>query len=284
MQRRIAEPAADREAFEPLEARRVGRVREAWPRVFDGGRTVSRTSADRAAAAAGKRVLLVEDEVGVSDVIVLALRRAGLHVSACRDIRQARVALEWGPFDAAVVDVALPDGNGLDLVADISAGLPVIVISGEYVTAADRVLGLDEGADDYLVKPFSAQELVARVKAVLRRGDRAAHGNEHLRYGGLEVNLATREVRIEDRLAHFTRKEFDLLAALAARPGRTCSYGELVRWVWAEEPGRVSPRNVTEHVRRVRAKLGDSAHRPRWIVTLPGVGYRFDGDRVSSDG
>ena len=228
----------------------------------------------------GLKVLVVEDDPGVSDVVAAALRRAGFLVIVCREIRQANVALERGSFDAAVVDLVLPDGNGLDLIAELGARMPMIAISGELVTDADRVLGLHEGADDYLVKPFSMTELVARVQAVIRRQARATTTTGRLRFGDLEVNLTKREVWMEDRLVRFTRKEFDLLGALARRPGRACSYEEIVRWVWGTDPSLVNPRSVTEHVRRIRRKLGDTAYEARWIATVPGVGYRFEGDRV----
>lgn len=229
---------------------------------------------------ARRRVLLVEDEPAVSTVISRALDDQGFDVTPCRTLREARAAVARHAIDLALIDLTLPDGDGLELIVELGPSFPAIAVTGQRVSDGDRILGLDVGADDYIVKPFSPGELVARVRAVLRRAD-GAHPGPHsltppLVFGELEIDLVAHEVRILGMRVPLTRMEFDVLVALATRPRRACSRDELMEWVWGIPPNTVNTATVTEHIRRLRAKLGDPVDDPVHIVTISGFGYRFD--------
>jgi len=150
----------------------------------------------------------------------------------------------------------------------------VIILSGRG-EEADRILGLKLGADDYLAKPFSPRELVARVESVLRRS-RPEPVKEHYEYSGLMVDTATREVHVNGAMIDLTTKEFDLLAHFAAQPRRVFSREDLLRAVWESSSAWQHKATVTEHVRRLRLKVESDPENPRWIKTVRGVGYRFD--------
>lgn len=206
---------------------------------------LSRTRGNGAGGGSKPRVLLVEDEIAVSDLVCRALDRSGFDVSPCQALAEARAVLQGGLFDVAVIDLVLPDGDGLDLVAEVSSTMPTIALTGLRGAEHDRILGFEAGADDYVLKPFSMRELTARVRAVLRRQVRAGAESEQLRYDDLEIDLVSREVRVDGVVIPFTRKEFDLLVALASRPRRACSRDELLDWVWRSPPGTIGPATVT---------------------------------------
>jgi two-component system catabolic regulation response regulator CreB len=222
-------------------------------------------------------VLVVEDEPGVADAVAWALRRDGLAVTVCATLAAARAA--GTAFDLAVLDLGLPDGSGLDLLRAWRGGasccqLPVIVLSARD-GEVDRVLGLELGADDYLVKPFSPRELAARVRAVLRR---ARPVPAPAPADGLVIDGEARRASWRGRALDLTRYEFRLLACLAERPGRVFSRAELLDLVW-EDPGARFDRTVDTHIKTLRAKLRaiDPARDP--LATLRGEGYAWrDGD------
>jgi DNA-binding response OmpR family regulator len=215
------------------------------------------------------RVLVVEDDDAIAAPLVRGLTRDGFTVE--------RVATGAGALDAAtpdvvLLDLGLPDLDGFEVCRRLRerSDVPIIVVSarGEEV---DRVVGLELGADDYLVKPFGFRELVARIRAVTRRtGGRRELPGEPLTVGALEVDLRTRRVRVDDREVALTPKEFDLLALLAADPGAVRTRDEILETVW--DPHWYGPTKTLDvHVASLRRKLG----RPELIETIRGVGFRL---------
>ncbi|HEX2772320.1 MAG TPA: response regulator transcription factor [Micromonosporaceae bacterium] len=225
----------------------------------------------------GQRVLVVDDDPTVSDVVRRYLERAGLAVSLAADGARALEAYDAESPDLVVLDLMLPGIDGLEVCRRLRArdgDVPVVMLTalGEE---ADRVVGLEVGADDYVTKPFSPRELVLRVQSVLRRSARPVpDGGEVLTDGGLTVDLARRTARLDDRDLALTVREFDLLAFLMRHPGRAFQRPHLLAAVWGWTFGDHS--TVTVHVRRLREKVeADPAH-PRRIVTIWGVGYRYE--------
>ncbi len=199
-----------------------------------------------------------------------------------RDAAGAIAEVEKGSVDLVVLDISLGEDDGRLVLAKIRemGDLPVIFISGKS-DIADRVLGLRLGADDYLAKPFSPVELVARVESVLRRsGGRSSASTSQDGADdsskGLRVDEPTREVRVDGRHVALTAKEFDLLAFLVRSPRQVFSRGQLLEHVWASRPEWQDEATVTEHVRRVRHKVEHDPEHPRWITTVRGVGYRYE--------
>jgi two-component system response regulator ResD len=220
-------------------------------------------------------VLVVDDEPIVRDVVVRYLEREGFRTLEAGDGGGARALLERQSPDIVVLDVMLPGIDGLELcrwIRDRSA-MPVILLTARG-EEADRIVGLELGADDYVTKPFSPRELVARVRAVLRRTEPTAGPRQQLSFDGLELNGETREVRREGRELRLTAKEFDLLWFLASHPRRVFSRDQLMRSVWGYEAA-LDTGTVTVHVRRLREKVEADASRPRFLETVWGVGYRF---------
>ena len=178
--------------------------------------------------------------------------------------------------DLVVLDVMLPGASGLDLLrARTIDAVPVILLTAR-VDEADRVIGLELGADDYVTKPFSPRELAARVRSVLRRAQATPPPVEAIRHDGLEVDLRSRTVMVGGRNVSLTAKEFDLLAFVAQAPRQVFSRAQLLHHVWDSSPDYQDPATVTVHVRRLRNKIEDNPDAPRWITTVWGVGYRFE--------
>lgn len=224
-----------------------------------------------------RRVLVVDDEPRVREVVVEYLKREGFEVREAADAQVARRLLVDFRPDLVILDIMFPGASGLDLLSEIrSRGDEVAVI---LLTAradeGDRVVGLELGADDYVVKPFSPRELVARVRSVLRRVQPPAPGSE-ITHGSLRIDPAAREVTLDGVAIDFTAKEFDLLAFLAASPRQVFSRAELLDQVWDSSPEWQDPATVTVHVRRIRQKLERDPQEPRWVTTVWGVGYRFE--------
>ena len=225
------------------------------------------------------RVLVVEDDPTISEVVVRYLEREGLDVEAVADGRDAldAAAAHWP--DLVVLDLMLPGMDGLEVCRRLRARAPVPVI---MLTARgdeeDRVLGLELGADDYVVKPFSPRELTARVRAVLRRavasGVPDGLGVEILEAGDLRIDLPAREVTSAGALLSLTAREFDLLVHLARSPRRAFTREELLERVWGYSFGDTA--TVTVHVRRLREKIEVTPSEPQHLVTVWGVGYRWD--------
>ena len=221
------------------------------------------------------RILVVDDEAIVVDVVRRYLDREGFQVESAADGATALDKLAtWRP-DLVVLDLMLPEVDGMEFFRRSGGSVPVIMLTAKG-DEADRVLGLELGADDYVTKPFRPRELVARVKSVLRRVHQPADTTPPaaLGYPGLRIDPASRTVEVGTAEVSFTAKEFDLLAFLARRPGRVFTRDQLFENVWADVPLGESA-TVTVHVRRVREKIEDDPSQPRWIQTVWGVGYKF---------
>ncbi len=223
-----------------------------------------------------KRVLVVDDEPRVREVVATYLQRDGYEVEVAVDGEDARRSLaDFGP-DLVVLDVMLPAGSGLEILREIrrNGELPVILLTAR-AEEADRVAGLELGADDYVVKPFSPRELTARVRSVLRRATPRSFP-ERLVFVGLTIDMPSREVSADGIEVELTAREFDLLAFLASSPRQVFSRGQLLKQVWASSTDWQDPATVTVHVRRLRQKIEADPQNPRWITTVWGVGYRFE--------
>ena len=220
-------------------------------------------------------VLVVDDEPIVRDVVVRYLQRDGFETLVAGDGDTARTLIEQTPPELVVLDVMLPGTDGLALCKWIRArgDLPVIMLTARG-DEADRIVGLELGADDYVTKPFSPRELAVRVQTVLRRATPAATTAEPLAFDGLSIDPATREVELDGSLLRLTAKEFDLLFFLASNPRRVFSRDQLMGRVWGYEAA-VDTGTVTVHVRRLRSKIERDPSAPQRLETVWGVGYRF---------
>jgi DNA-binding response OmpR family regulator len=224
------------------------------------------------------RVLVVEDDQTMADVLTAYLRKAGYQVESVGDGMQALVSWQRTSPDVVILDIMLPGLSGLEVLrrrrhdGDAAA---VIMLSARG-EEEDRLVGLETGADDYVVKPFSPREVVLRVEALLRRTERLAGSqllNQVIRTGPVQVDLARHTASIGDRALTLTTREFDLLAFLAAHPGQTYSKEELLRRVWGWDFGDTS--TVTVHVRRLREKLELDPSNPQLVLTVGRAGYRL---------
>jgi DNA-binding response OmpR family regulator len=220
-------------------------------------------------------VLVVDDEPIVREVVVRYLAREGHRTLEARDGDEARATIERSEPDLVVLDVMLPGTDGLELCRWIrsSSELPVIMLTARG-EEADRIVGLELGADDYVTKPFSPRELAARVRGVLRRAAHAGPSREMLAFGEIELERATREVRRAGEDVRLTAKEFDLLWFLADHPRHVFSRDQLMASVWGYTAA-LDTGTVTVHVRRLREKLETDPSEPRHLQTVWGVGYRL---------
>lgn len=209
------------------------------------------------------------------DAAAAALGHAGMTVETVTDAAALEAALASPTVDLVVIDLDLPAGGGADALRIAGAGgrRPVIVIADSR-PQGDRAITADDGADDYVVRPFSSRELVARTRAVLRRVP--ATSLSPLEFGELSINPGLRQVTVNGRDVTLTRREFDLLYFLASTPRRVRSHQELLRYVWGVAGGSDDARTITEHVRRLRQKVEPDPQHPRWVVTEWGVGYKFE--------
>ena len=228
-----------------------------------------------------RRILLVDDEPRVREVVAAYLLRDGYRVQTAADGESAlRQLTEFRP-DLVVLDLMLPQVSGFDVLREIRriGDLPVILLTAR-AEEVDRVSGLELGADDYVVKPFSPRELVARVRSVMRRSTpRTSNSHvslEGLSFDGLEIDPARRVVSVEGAAVDLTAKEFDLLSFLAARSPQVFSRGHLLEQVWGSSSEWQDPATITVHIRRIRQKIESDPQNPRWVKTVWGVGYRFE--------
>ncbi len=233
-----------------------------------------------------QRVLLIDDDAALARLVSEYLAGAGFALESCADgtagLAQLRRAAAAGrPFDLLVLDLMLPDVDGLELCrrlradADAAlAALPIVMLTARG-DEADRIVGLELGADDYLGKPFHPRELLARLRAVLRRGARgAAGGAAPLRFGRLEIDRAARVARIDGTERSLTSHQFDLLVALAESAGRVLSREALMNRLRGREL-EAFDRSIDVHISRIRAAIEDDPVHPRRILTVRGVGYVF---------
>jgi len=223
------------------------------------------------------RVLIVEDEPDIRDLLAFHLEREGYQVGKSRTGADALRQIAASPPDLVLLDLMLPEIDGLEVCRRLrgdprTASLPIVMLTakGEEI---DRVLGLELGADDYIAKPFSPKEVIARVRAVLRRS-RAPAGAAPVVSGALVIDLGRHTVEVGGARVELTPKEFDLLRALAEARGRVLSREFLLDRVWGyAAAGEIESRTVDVHVRRLRVKLGEEGRR---IATVKGVGYRLE--------
>lgn len=225
------------------------------------------------AAGEAVRVLVVEDSPPVALLIRRALEAEGLVVDHVGDLAGARERLADTSPDVMVLDIELPDGSGLQLLREHGVPVPVVILSSRE-DEVDRVVGLELGAEDYVVKPFFPRELATRVRRAATRVQPAATST--LEVGDLVVDLASREVTVGGVQVDLPSREFDLLAHLAASPRQTFTKEDLLRAVWRSSPEWQTLATVTEHVRRVRLKIEEDPGNPRRIVTVSRAGYRLD--------
>ncbi|MCP4303442.1 MAG: response regulator transcription factor [bacterium] len=225
-----------------------------------------------------EQILVVDDEPMVREVVVAYLEREGFRVDEVSTGSAALKHIEESPPDLVVLDVMLPEVDGFSVLTELrrSGDIPVILLTAR-TEETDRILGLELGADDYVVKPFSPRELVARVRSVLRRtAPAAAKPPRVLEFDGLVIDEQAREISLADAAIEMTPKEFDLLAFLARSPRQVFSRSQLLEQVWDSSADWQDPSTVTVHVRRLRRKLEIDPENPRWITTVWGVGYRFE--------
>lgn len=234
-----------------------------------------------------RRVLVVEDEKSIREVVVAYLEKEGFWVTSAGDGIKAIDAFDRSRFDLVVLDLMLPGASGEEVCRTIreSSDVPIIMLTAKG-DEADRIAGLGLGADDYLVKPFSPRELVARVRALLRRANVGEEPQrDRLEYGALVVDTAGHRAYLNDEELDLTASEFKLLVTLGRYPGRVYSRMELVEKVLGYDFEGYE-RTIDSHVKNLRAKLGDDPRSPRFIFTVHGVGYRFEapgeGDEAQS--
>ena len=220
------------------------------------------------------RVLVVEDEEAIAEPLADRLQREGLDATVVPTVERAREAIEADPPDVILLDLMLPDGDGRDLCREIrkTSDVPIIILTarGEEV---DRIVGLELGADDYVVKPFSGGELVARIHAVLRRG-RSTARRGLIEVADIQMDPAARTVTRGGEPIELSAKEFDLLHILMANAGEVCTRERIMDEVW--DPHWFGPTKTLDvHISWLRKKLEDDAGEPRYITTVRGVGFRF---------
>jgi len=226
------------------------------------------------------RILLVEDERSIAEPFARMLGREGFVATVAATAAGALEAFDRDPPDLVLLDLNLPDGDGRDVARELRSRsrVPIIMLTARG-TETDRVVGLEIGADDYVVKPFSAAEVVARIRAVLRRtAESAPNGDtapaEPIEIRELRIDPAARRVVLAGQEVELSRKEYDLLLALAARAGTVVTREDLMSEVW-DENWFGSTKTLDVHIGWLRRKLGDDAAEPRWIETVRGVGFRF---------
>lgn len=225
-----------------------------------------------------KTILVVEDEPSIAEVVTLYLRRAGYQVQCAADGHLAQEMLEKRIPDLVLLDLMLPglDGYALTRWLRDRSDVPIIMLTARR-EELDRISGLEMGADDYVVKPFSPQELVSRVRAVLRRGggDKAGENERPLTFDDFSIDPLSRSVQVRGQPTDLTVKEFDMLYLLARHPRQVFSRDHLLERVWGVSE-YIDPGTVTVHVRRLREKIEHDPSNPRHLLTVWGVGYKFE--------
>lgn len=222
-------------------------------------------------------VLLLDDDDRLTAMLCEYLGRRGVTSETAGSVQAGLDRLAGSPPDALVLDVMLPDGDGFEVLRALRAGLapslPVVMLTARG-DATDRIVGLEMGADDYLAKPFDPRELLARLRAVLRRTTPPAPERDLLRFGRLEIDRGRREVRLDAEARELTSHQFDLLVALAERAGRVLSREQMLDFARGDRLGPFD-RSIDVHISRIRAAIEDDPKRPVRIKTVRGVGYVF---------
>ena len=229
-----------------------------------------------------KRLLIIEDDQELIDLLTMHLQSEGFQVTAAADGEAGLHAFHDGNYALVILDWMLPSMSGLDVLREIrsqDSRTPVLMLTARS-EEADKVLGLELGCDDYMTKPFSVRELAARIKVLRRRIERAeelariAAGDQILDLGPLKIDHGKRKVEVRGEPIQLTVKEYDLLHTLAARPGRTFSRRQLLDLVW-DQNSDIYEHTVNSHINRLRNKIEENPNRPRLILTVWGIGYRF---------
>ena len=229
-------------------------------------------------ATVSSHLLLIDDDLRLTDMVGGYLRQNGFEVSTAPSLASGRDLLRQASFDALLLDLMLPDGDGLDFTRELRAEprtrrLPLLMLTarGEPM---DRIVGLELGADDYLPKPFEPRELLARVKALLRRAAPDATEDEVLRFGRLEVDLGARQARLVGQVCDLTSHQFELLTVLARSPGRVLSRDQIMDALKGH-PLEAFDRSIDVHISRIRALIEDDPKAPKRVLTVRGAGYVF---------
>ena len=230
-----------------------------------------------------QHILIIEDEVELAELVALHLRDWGAQVTTVHTGGEGLRLASTGNFELVILDWMLPDSDGLDMLRQLRQkrpALPIVMLTAR-TAEIDRILGLEVGADDYLTKPFSPRELVARIKALLRRVDALANQQSgstpsRLLVGDLALDTARREAHLGERALDLTAKEFDLLVQFARHPGRVYTRAELLDLVWGYGHAGYE-HTVNSHINRLRAKLENDPGRPQRLLTVWGVGYKLAG-------
>jgi two-component system alkaline phosphatase synthesis response regulator PhoP len=232
-------------------------------------------------ANSGQKILLIEDEPDIRKLVQYNLAQEHFRVMEAEDGEQALKILQRDKPHLVILDLMLPGLSGLELCKILrgrpeTSQLPILILTAK-AEEADRIVGLEMGADDYLPKPFSPREMVARVRAILRRSEPASTAGTPAVYekGLLKIDFNTYEVYVRGKLIKLTLKEFELLRFLVQNPNRVLSRDQLLDRVWGGETF-VTPRTVDVHIRRLRKAIEKDDSKPKWILTLRGVGYKFD--------
>jgi two-component system phosphate regulon response regulator PhoB len=223
-----------------------------------------------------QKILIIEDEPDIRKTLEYNISREGYEVISASSLSEGREKLESASFSLLLLDLMLPDGSGLDLCRELKqdkslSSMPVIILTAKD-DEVDKVVGFELGADDYVTKPFSVRELILRVKAVLKRGERKSDNMEVQRqFGELKIDVDSHEVFVNDEQVNLTALEFKLLRQLVDRRGRVQSRDQLLSDVWGYSSD-VTTRTVDTHIKRLREKLGDMG---KYVQTIRGVGYKF---------
>lgn len=226
----------------------------------------------------GASLLLIDDDARLTAMVGEYLRAAGFDVTVAASLSEGRGRLQSGDYGLLLLDLMLPDGDGLELCRELrgearTRRLPLLMLTarGEPM---DRIVGLELGADDYLAKPFEPRELLARVKALLRRAEPAESERDQLRFGRLEIDLAARVARLDGKSCDLTGHQFDLLVVLAQSPGRVLSRDQIMDALKGH-PLDAFDRSIDVHISRIRAVIEDDPRNPRRVLTIRGAGYVF---------
>ena len=228
-----------------------------------------------------RNILLIEDNPDISDLVSLHLRDYGHTVEVVMDGDLGYRRAMSGEFQLIILDLMLPGMNGLEICSKLRAGssfVPILMLTAKS-SEMDRVIGLESGADDYLIKPFSIHELLARVKAIFRRveflSSKTSSQDQHIVYGALEIDTEKRQVKVRGSGVELTAKEFELLAQFAAHPGKVYSRKQLLDLVWGYQHDGYE-HTVNSHINRLRRKIEPDPTHPEFLLTVWGVGYKFN--------
>ncbi len=229
-----------------------------------------------------KHVLVIEDDKDITELLTIHLKDLGCKVTAAHDGEKGYAQTQKNKFDLIVLDIMLPTMDGLEICRRVRADkilTPILMLTAKS-EELDKVLGLEVGADDYLTKPFSVREFIARVKAIFRRAEAmlnesaSAEKAAHIRFGAIEIDRERRKILLNGKRIDLTAKEFDLLLLFATHPGKTYTREQLLELVWGYQFNGYD-HTVNSHINRLRSKIEEDMSKPKYILTAWGVGYRF---------